>query len=313
MDGAQANVDDLDTAGEPVGIASQLVRHAAPGRRRVMQGEDLQSRVALEHGTHCFERSRRVALDGQDGAVVLKMEVVCQQEIDRAGPVANYGTVERIVGQVRLRRLLLARLLFARDDAGRGAVDSAPAFPHAIERREIDSNEPRPLLNRHQYKSHDGCRHHAQPPAGVDLNSPDHRPRSERSQEYPEDNKPRRGNPLPAADLIVEVLDSPAHPPARGHGFDGVLEGRIRQRVAGARLEGELAAALGATLVWPLLILAVMLAADAFHAAPPGRLPRPSMKMRSQASSMASAQSRSPTRRRRVSFGSLCPCRRRAM
>ena len=69
-----------------------------------MQREDLQPRVALQHRADGLERAGRVAVDGQDGAVVLEVEVVGQQQVDRAGAVADHGAVERVVADVGLER-----------------------------------------------------------------------------------------------------------------------------------------------------------------------------------------------------------------
>ena len=95
--------------------------------------------------------------------------------------------------------------------------------------------------------------------------------------------------------------------------LDGVLERHVGERVVLLRLEGELAARSRDSLrSFRSLYFESCPQRMHFMRAPPGGRPRPSTKTRSQASSIASVQSRSPTRRRRVSFGSSWPCRRRA-
>src|SRR5439155_9724000 len=112
---------------------------------------------------------------------------------------------------------------------------------------------------------------------------------------------------------VVEVLDTPAQTAVRRDRVDGALEAEIADPIACARLEREVPVAPWApsALALALLVFAVVTAVDADHASAPGRRPRPSMKIRSHDSSMASVHSRSPIRRRRVSFGSFRPCRSR--
>src|SRR5262249_53372848 len=111
-----------------------------------------------------------------------------------------------------------------------------------------------------------------------------------------------------AADLVVQVLHAPAHLPASRDLVDAGLEARVRHPVAFAWLEGEPTLARGAAAPRALFVLAVGAAANADHRGPPsGCRPRPSTNTRSQASSIASVHSRSPMRRRRVSWGAACP------
>src|SRR6185503_10048064 len=104
-------------------------------------------------------------------------------------------------------------------------------------------------------------------------------------------------------DLVVQVLDAPADLPFRGHRLDRLLERGVGHLVAELRLECEQLVTAGARAVGPVLVPAVVPAADALHPQlpPAGRLPPPSTKIRIHASSIASAHTRSPTRRRRVS------------
>src|SRR5688500_11834900 len=109
------------------------------------------------------------------------------------------------------------------------------------------------------------------------------------------------------ADFIIEMLDAPAQPALGGDCVDRALKRHIRHPVAFLEFKGKPVAASWTFPRRSVFILGVVAAMNALHGGPPGRLPRPSINTRSQASSMASVHSLSPMRRRRVSFGSFRP------
>ena len=305
---AQTHVGHRRLPFEPERIVGQRVRHLTAGQAGVVEREHVKLRVPLEHRADGLERPRRIAADRQHRAAVLEVKVVGQQEIDRAGPVANHGAVERVVADVGLLRPRDSRARLPDDQSRRVAVGRDPALPHPVERRLIELHQARPSVAPQQPPD-------AQPRREQDgtlRQQPQHGQGHHQEHTQHNGDAPRvHALAQAAAQLVVEMLDAPSDLAVGGDRVDGGLETGVGEAIAVFRLEGESLAA-RATAVGTFAELAVLPAIDALHSGPRGWRPRPSTKTRIHASSIASVHSRSPMRRRRVSRASFCPCRSRS-
>src|SRR5687768_906479 len=89
------------------------------------------------------------------------------------------------------------------------------------------------------------------------------------------------------ADFVIKMLDSPAQAALGGNCVDRGLKRHVRHPVPILGFEGKPVAANWTLPRRSVLILGVVATVNALHGGPPGRLPRPSINTRSQASSMA--------------------------
>ena len=145
---AKTEVGDRGLSFEPVRIVCERVRQRAARDARVVQREDLKLRVPLEHRADRLERSFRIAANRKHRAAVLEMKVVGDQQIHRAGPVADHGAVERVVADVGLLRPGDGRLRLPDDQSRADAVRRHPALPQPVERGLVESHHRWPAVRR---------------------------------------------------------------------------------------------------------------------------------------------------------------------